>query len=110
MIIKYIIIPRKYNLASSQIRKENAMNFKTYKIGKLYQANGNSYVPTIRFIGKWLENLNFHIGEEIMVCVEPDVIIISKPTEEQRNIINKQKKEKELNKLKAKMRLLEQNK
>ena len=86
------------------------MNFKTYKIGKLYQYNGNDYIPIIRFIGKWLEKLNFHIGEEIVVCAEENVIIITKPTEEQKNIINKQKKEKELNKLKAEIRLLEQNK
>lgn len=86
------------------------MNFKTYKIGKLYQYNGDKYIPTIRFIGKWLEKLNFHIGEEVVVRAEEDVIIITKPTEEQKNIINKQKKEKELSRLKAEMRLLENNK
>ena len=39
------------------------MNFKSYKISESYQ--NNKPVPFIRLKGKWLEELNFNIGEDI---------------------------------------------
>ena len=39
------------------------MNFKPYKISESYQ--NNKPVPFIRLKEKWLEELNFNIGEDI---------------------------------------------
>lgn len=80
------------------------MNFKTYKIGEIYQ--NNKVVPCLRFNGKWLEGLNFTIGEEVIVYQGNNMILITKPNEREKQIINDRKKEKELKQLKRKMKSL----
>lgn len=78
------------------------MDFQTYKISEIYQ--NNNYVPSIRFNGKWLEDLNFNVGEEVVVYKEKNRIIISKPTEEEKQKISEQRKRKELKKLVKKIK------
>lgn len=86
------------------------MNFKTYKIGKQYQYYDNKYIPSIHFSGKWLEGLNFYVGEEVVVYAKENTITITKPTEEHKKIIDDKKKEKEIKKLKKQIKLLEKQK
>ena len=73
------------------------MKFKTYKISESYQ--NNKPVPFIRLKGKWLEELNFNIGEDIIVSKSKNKIIITKPNEEQQNILKFKKQEKEIKQL-----------
>ena len=77
------------------------MNFKPYKISESYQ--NNKPVPFIRLKGKWLEELNFNIGEDIIVSKSKDKIIITKPNEEQQNILKFKKQEKEIKQLLEKL-------
>ena len=77
------------------------MNFKPYKISESYQ--NNKPVPFIRLKGKWLEELNFNIGEDIIVSKSKDKIIITKPNEEQQNILKSKKQEKEIKQLLEKL-------
>ncbi len=80
------------------------MDFKTYKIGEIYQ--NNKVVPSLRFNGKWLTELNFTIGEEVVVYQGKNMILITKPNEREQQIIREKKKEKELKQLKRKMKSL----
>lgn len=80
------------------------MDFKTYKIGEIYQ--NNKVVPSLRFNGKWLEGLNFMIGEEVVVYQGKNMILITKPNEREQQIIKDKKKERELKQLKRKMKSL----
>lgn len=80
------------------------MDFKTYKIGEIYQ--NNKVVPSLRFNGKWLNELNFTIGEEVVVYQGKNMILITKPTEQEQQMIREKKKEKELKQLKRKMKSL----
>lgn len=54
------------------------MNLKTYKISESCQ--NNKPVPYIRLKGKWLEELNFNIGDDIIVYKSKDKLIITKST------------------------------
>lgn len=80
------------------------MDFKTYKIGEITQ--NNKVVPILRFNGKWLEGLNFMIGEEVVVYQGKNMLLITKPTEQEQQIIKEKKKEKELKQLQRKMKSL----
>lgn len=73
------------------------MEFKTYKIGESYQ--NNKYVPSLRFNGKWLEDLNFFTGEEVVVYQDKNMLVITKPNKEQRKQLEDRKKQKELQRL-----------
>ena len=77
------------------------MNYNTYKVSETYQ--NNSSVPFIRLKGKWLEELNFNIGENIVVYKSKDKLIITKPNEEQQNILKSKKQEKEIKQLLEKL-------
>ena len=68
------------------------MNFKPYKISGSYQ--NNKPVPFIRLKGKWLEELNFNIGENIVVYKSKNKLIITKPNEEQLNLLKSKSKKK----------------
>ena len=50
---------------------------------KVYGMSGYKYqsVPTIMLKGKWLEQLNFHIGDYISVSFEDGKIIITPDAE-----------------------------
>ena len=80
------------------------MKFKTYKISESYQ--NNKPVPLIRLKGKWLEELNFNIGEDIIVSKSKDKLIITKPNEEQLKILKSKRQEKEIKQLLEKMETL----
>lgn len=80
------------------------MDFKTYKIGEIYQ--NNKVVPSLRFNGKWLEELNFTIGEEVVVYQGKNMLLITKANEKEQQIIKEKKKEKELKQLQRKMKSL----
>lgn len=80
------------------------MNFKPYKISESYQ--NNKTVPFIRLKGKWLEELNFNIGEDIIVSKSKDKLIITKPNEEQLKILKSKRQEKEIKQLLEKMETL----
>ena len=80
------------------------MNFKPYKISESYQ--NNKPVPFIRLKGKWLEELNFNIGEDIIVSKSKDKLIITKPNEEQLKILKSKRQEKEIKLLLEKMETL----
>ena len=73
------------------------MNYNTYKVSETYR--NNSSVPFIRLKGKWLEELNFNIGENIVVYKSKDKLIITKPNEEQLKLLNSKKQEKEIKQL-----------
>lgn len=80
------------------------MKFKTYKISESYQ--NNKPVPLIRLKGKWLEELNFNIGEDIIVSKSKDKLIITKPNEEQLKILKSKRQEKEIKLLLEKIETL----
>ena len=80
------------------------MNFKPYKISESYQ--NNKPVPLIRLKGKWLEELNFNIGEDIIVSKSKDKLIITKPNEEQLKILKSKRQEKEIKLLLEKIETL----
>ena len=80
------------------------MDFKTYKIGETYQ--NNKYVPSIRLGGKWLENINFCVGEQIIVYHSEDMIVIAKPTEVEQKMLESRRKEKEIKKLQKEIKSL----
>ena len=80
------------------------MNYNTYKVSETYQ--NNSSVPFIRLKGKWLEELNFNIGEDIIVSKSKDKLIITKPNEEQLKILKSKRQEKEIKQLLEKMETL----
>ena len=80
------------------------MNFKPYKISESYQ--NNKPVPFIRLKGKWLEELNFNIGEDIIVSKSKDKLIITKPNEEQLKILKSKGQEKEIRQLLEKIESL----
>jgi len=80
------------------------MDFKTYKIGGKYQ--NERTVPSLRFNGKWLEELNFMIGEEVVVYQGKNMLLITKPNERQKEILKNRKKEKELKEFQRKMKSL----
>ncbi len=80
------------------------MDFKTYKIGEIYQ--NNKVVPSLRFNGKWLEELNFTIGEEVVVYQGKNMLLITKANDREQQIIKDKKKEKELKQLQRKMKSL----
>ena len=80
------------------------MKFKTYKISESYQ--NNKPVPFIRLKGKWLEELNFNIGEDIIVSKSKDKLIITKPNEEQLKILKSKRQEKEIKLLLEKIETL----
>ena len=80
------------------------MKFKTYKISESYQ--NNKPVPLIRLKGKWLEELNFNIGEDIIVSKSKDKLIITKPNEEQLKILKSKRQEKEIKQLLEKIETL----
>ena len=80
------------------------MNFKSYKISESYQ--NNKPVPFIRLKGKWLEELNFNIGEDIIVSKSKDKLIITKPNEEQLKILKSKRQEKEIKLLLEKIETL----
>lgn len=80
------------------------MDFKTYKIGEIYQ--NNKYVPNLRFHGNWLEKLNFTIGEDVVVYRGKNMILITKPNKREQQIIKDKKKEKELKEFQRKMKSL----
>ena len=80
------------------------MNFKSYKISESYQ--NNKPVPFIRLKGKWLEEFNFNIGEDIIVSKSKDKLIITKPNEEQLKILKSKRQEKEIKLLLEKIETL----
>ncbi len=80
------------------------MDFKTYKVGEIYQ--NNKVVPSLRFNGKWLNELNFTIGEEVVVYQGKNMILITKPNKREQQIIKDKKKERELKQLKRKIKSL----
>lgn len=80
------------------------MKFKTYKISESYQ--NNKPVPFIRLKGKWLEEFNFNIGEDIIVSKSKDKLIITKPNEEQLKILKSKRQEKEIKLLLEKIETL----
>lgn len=80
------------------------MEFKTYKIGEIYQ--NNKYVPLLRFNGKWLEDLNFFVGEEVVVYQGKNMLVITKPNQEQRKQLEERKKQKELQRLQNQIKSL----
>ena len=80
------------------------MNFKPYKISESYQ--NNKPVPFIRLKGKWLEELNFNIGEDIIVSKSKDKLIITKPNEEQLKILKSKRQKKEIKQLLEKIETL----
>ena len=80
------------------------MNFKPYKISESY--HNNKTVPFIRLKGKWLEELNFNIGEDIIVSKSKDKLIITKPNEEQLKILKSKRQEKEIKQLLEKIETL----
>lgn len=81
------------------------MDFKTYKIGETYQ--NNKYVPSIRLGGKWLEELNFSVGEQVIVYHSEDMIVIAKPTDVEQKMLEDRKKEKELKRLQKQIKSLQ---
>lgn len=81
------------------------MDFKTYKIGEIYQ--NNKYVPSLRLGGKWLEQLNFYTGEQVAVYQGKDMIVITKLSKEEQKILEENKKEKELKKLQKQIEALQ---
>lgn len=81
------------------------MDFKTYKIGETYQ--NNKYVPSIRLGGKWLEELNFGVGEQVIVYHSEDMIVIAKPTDVEQKMLEDRRKEKEIKKLKKQIKSLQ---
>ena len=80
------------------------MDFKTYKVGEIYQ--NDKYVPSIRLNGKWLEQLNFCVGEQVVVYQNEDMLVIKKPSEEEQKQIANYQKEKERKKLQRKLKTL----
>ena len=80
------------------------MDFKTYKIGEMYQ--NEKCVPTLRLNGKWLEALNFYIGERVIVYQSEDMLVITKPSAEEQKILDDKRKEKEQKKIKRKSKTL----
>lgn len=80
------------------------MEFKTYKIGEIYQ--NNKYVPSLRFNGKWLEDLNFFTGEEAVVYQGKNMLVITKPNQGQRKQLEEREKQKELQRLQKQMKSL----
>ncbi len=80
------------------------MDFKTYKIGEIYQ--NNKVVPSLRFNGNWLKELNFTIGEEVVVYQGKNMILITKPNKKQQEILKNKKREKEIKQLQRKMESL----
>lgn len=80
------------------------MDFKTYTVGEIYQ--NQKYVPSIRLNGKWLENLNFSVGEQIVVYQSEDMLVIKRPSEEEQKILEKKRKEKERKRLQKQLKAL----
>lgn len=80
------------------------MDFKTYTVGEICQ--NNKYVPSIRLNGKWLENLNFSVGEQVIVYQDKNMIVITKPSEEEQKILEKKQKEKERKRLQKQLKVL----
>ena len=80
------------------------MDFKTYKVGEIYQ--NEKCVPSIRLNGKWLEELNFCIGEQVVVYQNKDMLVIKKPSEEEQNILNNRQKEKEQRRIQKQMKTI----
>ena len=46
---------------------------------KVYGMSGHNYdqVPTIMLKGKWLDQINFHIGDYVMVSSEDGKLVIT---------------------------------
>lgn len=80
------------------------MDFKTYKVGEIYQ--NQKYVPSIRLNGKWLEELNFSVGEQVVVYQDKDMIVITKPSEEEQKILENKRKEKERKRLQKQLKAI----
>lgn len=80
------------------------MDFKTYKIGEIYQ--NEKCVPSIRLNGKWLQELNFCIGEQVVVYQDKDMLVITKPSIEEQKILENQRKEKERKKLQKQIKAI----
>lgn len=80
------------------------MEFKTYKVGEIYQ--NQKYVPSIRLNGKWLEELNFSVGEQVVVYQDKDILVIKKPSEEEQKILENQRKEKERKRLQKQLKAI----
>lgn len=80
------------------------MNFKTYKIGEIYQ--NEKYVPSIRLNGKWLQELNFSVGEQVVVYPDKDMIVITKLSVEEQKILEHRQKERERKKLQKQIKAI----
>lgn len=80
------------------------MDFKTYKVGEIYQ--NEKYVPSIRLNGKWLEELNFSVGEQVVVYQNKDMLVIKKPSEEEQKILENRHKEKERKRLQKQIKAI----
>lgn len=77
------------------------MNYNTYKVSETCQ--NNTFVPFIRLKGKWLEELNFKIGEDIVVYKSKNKLIITKPNKEQLELLKSKQQEKEIKQLLEKL-------
>lgn len=80
------------------------MDFKTYTVGEIYQ--NQKYVPSIRLNGKWLKKLNFSVGEQVIVYQDKDMIVITKPSEEEQKILENKRKEKERKRLQKQIKAI----
>ncbi len=80
------------------------MNFKTYKIGGIYQ--NNKQVPSLRLNGKWLEKLNFSIGEQVVLYQNEDMIVITKATPEQIEMLKVMERNNQIKKLEKQIKIL----
>ena len=83
------------------------MNFKIYKIGGIYQ--NNKQVPSIRLNGNWLEKLNFSIGEQVVLYQNEDMLVITKVTHEQTELLKIMERKNEIKKLEKQIKLLKKS-
>lgn len=83
------------------------MNFKTYKIGGIYQ--NNKQVPSLRLNGKWLEKLNFFIGEQVVLYQNEDMLVITKATPEQTELFKVMERKNKIKKLEKQIKLLKKS-
>ena len=83
------------------------MNFKTYKIGGIYQ--NNKQVPSLRLNGKWLEKINFSIGEQVVLYQNEDMLVITKATPEQTELLKIMERKSKIKKLEKQIKLLKKS-
>lgn len=83
------------------------MNFKTYKIGGIYQ--NNKQVPSLRLNGKWLEKLNFSIGDYAVLYQNEDMLVITKATNDQIEMLKVMERNNRIKKLEKQIKILKKS-